>query len=517
MDSSGEGGGGVNGGTDLHMAARTGDVARVAYLLEVLRADVDAHDRWQATPLFYASLCGHVAVLHLLLKAGAKCERLTFDGERCLYAALNDECRDVLVKHGFSRAASRAHDAYLDYLENAYDNADDAHARYRDTRILVDDGAPLDVHACVLAARCPALAARVGKRRRVRLQSFGAAVLAALLRWCYTARLEAHAASLDEMLRLLKHAKLPDLAQRLREEAAVAPAGQQRVVVEPPRKEAKEELVAALAQLLAVAQDEDEATAEQQEALRANAVCFAVDGQRFWAQPSFLAPRSEFFDALLSRWSDNAADENDQLHTLTLHDVSADAFRAMLCWAYTDGVASSMPLPLLIELISCADQFLLDGLKQRAALLLIPHVGPATCVPLLRLAERANADRLGEAAAAAVAEHLESLADDEELETAVRESAATVIGRQAADSIPVLDDISFQVTRLHGGGGDLSDEDEEERWAAPNDASPQERERAAAAMRAGAASERRRKVAMLMQLAAKVQGWSVAAPRALRT
>ncbi len=62
------------GDADLFYAARTGDTARVAYLLEVCGAEADAQDEWQATPLFYAALCGHTEVVRLLLRAGAKCE-----------------------------------------------------------------------------------------------------------------------------------------------------------------------------------------------------------------------------------------------------------------------------------------------------------------------------------------------------------------------------------------------------------------------------------------------------------
>ena len=59
---------------ELFYAARTGDAARAAYLLEACDAQADAHDAFQATPLFYASLCGHTEVVRLLLRAGAKCE-----------------------------------------------------------------------------------------------------------------------------------------------------------------------------------------------------------------------------------------------------------------------------------------------------------------------------------------------------------------------------------------------------------------------------------------------------------
>jgi hypothetical protein len=132
-------------------------------------------------------------------------------------------------------------------------------------------------------------------------------------------------------------------------------------------------------------------------------------------------------------------------------------------------------------------------------------------VPLLRVADAAATPRLAAAAAAAVAEHLEALADCEELAAAVADSARCIRGRQLTDSIPVLDDIAFQVRRLHGPGGDLSEEEEED-WEAA-DAPPEARCAAAAAARHGAKSVRRRKAAIVRQLAAAVQGWDVVGAR----
>ena len=83
----------ISGRESLHFAARTGDVARAAFLLQE-GADPSSFDEWQCQPLFYAALCGHVEMLRLLLRSGARVERNTFDGERCLYAALNDACRN---------------------------------------------------------------------------------------------------------------------------------------------------------------------------------------------------------------------------------------------------------------------------------------------------------------------------------------------------------------------------------------------------------------------------------------
>lgn len=52
-----------------------------------------------------ASLCGHYEVAQLLLESGALCERDTFQGERCLYNALNDRIRNLLLKYDYSKSS----------------------------------------------------------------------------------------------------------------------------------------------------------------------------------------------------------------------------------------------------------------------------------------------------------------------------------------------------------------------------------------------------------------------------
>ena len=55
----------------LHDAAATGDVKRVAELLEAVEAKVDARDAAGNTPLLWAAACGRVAAMALLLEKGA--------------------------------------------------------------------------------------------------------------------------------------------------------------------------------------------------------------------------------------------------------------------------------------------------------------------------------------------------------------------------------------------------------------------------------------------------------------
>jgi len=59
---------------DVGLVARAGDLLRVRYLIEQRRKPISFTDRWDASPLFYACLGGHVDVVAYLLRNGV-CER----------------------------------------------------------------------------------------------------------------------------------------------------------------------------------------------------------------------------------------------------------------------------------------------------------------------------------------------------------------------------------------------------------------------------------------------------------
>ncbi|OQE42131.1 hypothetical protein PENCOP_c004G06064 [Penicillium coprophilum] len=88
---------------ELCNACRQGDL-KVCQEKITEGVNVNARDPYDYTPLILASLCGHYEAVQLLLESGAICERDTFQGERCLYNALNDRIRNLLLEYDFSKS-----------------------------------------------------------------------------------------------------------------------------------------------------------------------------------------------------------------------------------------------------------------------------------------------------------------------------------------------------------------------------------------------------------------------------
>lgn len=90
--------------TDLCNACRAGDIDLVESLVATQDLDINQVDDWDYSPLILLSLCGHLEIVRILLASGAVCDRDTFQGARCVYGALNDTIRDLLLSYEVSKA-----------------------------------------------------------------------------------------------------------------------------------------------------------------------------------------------------------------------------------------------------------------------------------------------------------------------------------------------------------------------------------------------------------------------------
>ena len=103
-----------------------------------------------------ASLCGHFEVAQLLLESGALCERDTFQGERCLYNALNDRIRNLLLSYDYSKST----DPLQPFAAHINSLLTREHPRTSDI-VIAAAGESFCLHKFVLSARSPYFARKL--------------------------------------------------------------------------------------------------------------------------------------------------------------------------------------------------------------------------------------------------------------------------------------------------------------------------------------------------------------------
>jgi ankyrin repeat/BTB/POZ domain-containing protein 1 len=159
---------------------------QVMYLAEQKEVELNIRDRWDSTPLYYACLCGHLSLVKYLLSKGAICDASTFDGERCVYGALTNEIRKLLLEHKMLTPATMRREAYTEFLRRLFSND-----QFKDITFHIH-GELVSAHKCILSARSSFLKQQFEERWRGRsevtlshrLVSFPA--FKGLLEWLYT-------------------------------------------------------------------------------------------------------------------------------------------------------------------------------------------------------------------------------------------------------------------------------------------------------------------------------------------
>lgn len=135
------------------MACRTGDYEVVDSLLSTPDLDVNQVDEYDYSPLILSSLCGHLKIVELLLQRGAVCDRDTFQGARCIYGALTDNIRDLLVSFDISKAVDVTQ-PFAGHIASLYSTSANKDVVFRfNQKGLSSDLSAFPMHRFLLAAR----------------------------------------------------------------------------------------------------------------------------------------------------------------------------------------------------------------------------------------------------------------------------------------------------------------------------------------------------------------------------
>ncbi|KAM5348850.1 hypothetical protein ACJ41O_008673 [Fusarium nematophilum] len=391
------------------MACRHGDLRTCQELIS-RGVNINGKDRFDYTPLIIASLCGHYELVQLLLESGALAERNTFQGERCIYNALNDRIRNLLLQYDFSKSS----DPYVYWSSHISTLLGRTTPRTSDI-VLVAGSRSFDLHKFLLASRSPYFRAKLAAAPDTATWKLANAVpveaFQIVLRYLYLGEVPREVASAGEdaseeedvlngLMKISKQLEVESLweailaggdrrlaRQRYQDEVERA-RGQleeffqrnvlgHRMVVDTERVkdvEWKHDNAMFADVLLRADEPAEEAEEEETTPTESPSIPIGPAGDHHSkpgrTKKSVLYPahkamliRSEYFEKMFS--GDFVESRKaDRLRVVTV-DCSPAVLEIILTFLYTE--AAVCPLDHALDLLYAADMLFLDNLKSKAA------------------------------------------------------------------------------------------------------------------------------------------------------
>ncbi|GCB21571.1 BTB/POZ domain-containing protein 3 [Aspergillus awamori] len=487
---------------ELCNACRKGDL-KVCQEKITEGVNINARDPYDYTPLILASLCGHYEVVQLLLESGALCERDTFQGERCLYNALNDRIRNLLLEYDYSKSTDplqplAAHITSLLTRETPITS---------DIVVTAADES-LHLHKFILAARSPYFHRKLESApgtstwklpNTIPPEAFGTAI-----KYLYfgeaprdlrsgpgTGFTESEVfAGIDK---IAKHLEINTLVDSILDSGDRRLARQRRTMEVAKGRDQLEEWFRAnvlkhkvtvetakaddikwdrdnaiYADVLLRADelpDDEEDILEESEPTEVEHERSNGSGRRVPMSTLFpchraMLLRSEFFQTMFAS-SFREAHMKDHLNVISV-DCSPDVLEIVLTFLYTE--RADFPLDIAVDVLFASDMLFIEKLKTKAAIV-ISTLGSGNMsqaeaartrgtkeeddldiYAIIKAAWLTRVQRLEEFAARYLAYRLEAHIDSPEFAELIQESASRIQSRQETDSIELLDDIRFYLS-----------------------------------------------------------------------
>lgn len=136
---------------------------------------------------------------------------------------------------------------------------------------------------------------------------------------------------------------------------------------------------------------------------------------------------------------------------ITLFDISAEIFAVIKEYLYTSQMPS-LTFDLADEVFMAADMLLLPGLRTEATNCIIGNrmITLDNVFEALRLAQHFSMTKLEEHCIEVLAVNLEAAAEEPDFLEFVTESIQSIQNRQETDSVPLIDDIRYQLLKMYG-------------------------------------------------------------------
>ncbi|KAL4735759.1 hypothetical protein BDV11DRAFT_211785 [Aspergillus similis] len=485
---------------ELCEACRKGDL-KVCQEKITEGVNINARDPYDYTPLILASLCGHYEVAQLLLESGALCERDTFQGERCLYNALNDRIRNLLLEYDYSKSTDplqplAAHIASLLVRDQP-----------KTSDIEVDAGdETLYLHKFLLAARSPYFRQKLKAApettawklpHTIPPQAFGTAIKYLYLGEPPRDLRSGPGTGFTEsevfvgINKIAKYLEIGTLVESIIDSGDRRLARQRRTTEIARGRDQLEEWfrdnvlrnkiqintanvndvkwdhnnpIFADVILQADELPEDDLDGEDSGATGLPIGPIVSSESTKPPQRSVLFPchramllRSEFFQTMFNS-PFREAHMKEHLHIIPVN-CSPDVLEIILTFLYTE--RADFPLYVAVDVLFAADMLFIEKLKTKAAVV-ISTLGSGSMsqaeaakttresaeddidiYAIIRAAWMTRVQRLEEFAARYLAYRLEAHIDSPEFAELIQESASRIQKRQETDSIELLDDIRF--------------------------------------------------------------------------
>lgn len=476
---------------ELCFACRIGDLPNVDRLI-VAGVNLNAVDKFDNSPLFLASLCGHEEVVRLLLKSGTICDRDRYEGARCIYGALTDSIRDLLLTYDISKAINmnQPFATHISSLLNKDSNfgtfdvilqkftdrvSGSLISKYKGNENIGDSLFSIKAHRYMIQARCPKFFDVICKQQlndsvmKIR-DDIPIYALKFLLKFIY----------LIPVLHTIKHTYyhvLIEIASILELEDLLDFLNKVKYVTDPSEKSA----------LMLKYQYIFTSSAKKQlsnfvkchiihnailipneltpELLRHLISCSALPDilirikdnngiQKIYPchlsilirsdyfRGMFIDPFEEFTSYFTSKNNNIYPDLNMQILDIPAYDP--DIFEMVLRYLYYD--ESNLPWNYALGVISLSDFLLIDRLKSIAITVIIQSqeiLEQYSIFAILYFAWSNRLERLEQYVAKMVADNLKNFCQKKEFKQAIVKSSERIVERQKTDTIEFVDDIRY--------------------------------------------------------------------------